>query len=71
MNKQLASFLGLTFDDTFGVTELNEILLNSMHDSCYKQSYVLGFDCEPILFKKYVNMFEHMEILEYINECVV
>ena len=31
--------------------ELNEILLNSMLNSCIKQAYVKGFDCETINFK--------------------
>ena len=35
------------------------------------QVYVQGFDCEYILFKKYVNMFERMDIAEYIYKEVV
>ena len=36
-----------------------------------KQAYVQGFYCESITFKNYVNMFERMEIAEYIYEGVV
>ena len=57
--------------DKIGVTELNEILLNSMPNSWYKQAYVQGFDCEYILYKKAVNMFEHIEIAEIVYEGVV
>ena len=46
--------------DKMGVTELNEILLNSMPNSWSKQAYIQGFDCETICFKKDVNMFERM-----------
>ena len=48
------------------MTELNEILLNSMPNSWRKRDYVQGFDFEYINFKKAVNMFEHMETVEYI-----
>ena len=36
-----------------------------------KQAYIQGFDCESINFKRYVNMFERMEIAESIYEGVV
>ena len=36
-----------------------------------KQAYVQGFGCEYISLKKAVNMFEQMEISEYIYECLV
>ena len=36
-----------------------------------KQAYVQGFDCKYILFKNSVNMFESMEIEEYIYRGVV
>ena len=49
-----------------GVTELNEILLNSMPTSWSKQAYVQGFDGESILLKKEVKKFERMEIAESI-----
>ena len=32
LNEYLASFPGATLNDNIGVTELNEILLNSMHN---------------------------------------
>ena len=38
-------------DDKIGVTELNEILLNSMPNSWYKQAYVQVFYCESIYSK--------------------
>ena len=57
--------------DTIGVTEISEILLNSMPNSWYKQPYVWGFCCESIYFKNSVNMFESMKISKSIYEGVV
>ena len=37
----------------------------------YIQAYVQGFYCESITFKKAVNMFECIELSEYIYEGVV
>ena len=42
-----------------------------MPKSLSKQAYVHGFDCEYITFKKYINIFERMDIAESIWECVV
>ena len=66
LNEYLASFTGETLDYKIDVTELNEILLNRMNNSWSKQSYVKGSDCKFILLKKYVDMFECIEIAEYI-----
>ena len=66
LNVYLASFLGATFSDKVGVTKLNENVLNSTPNISSKQAYVQGFDCEYILFKKAVNMFEQMDISESI-----
>ena len=71
MNEYLASYPRAILSDTIYVTELNDIPLKSMHNSWYKQAYVQGFDCESISFKKYVNMFERMEIAESIDEGVL
>ena len=35
------------------------------------QAYVKGFDCEFITLKNSANMFEHMEISEYVYEGIV
>ena len=51
LNEYLASFLGETLTDNIGITELNEILLNSMHNIWYRHAYVKGFDCEYITLK--------------------
>ena len=48
LNEYLASFPGETMAEKMGVTELNEILLNSMPKIWYKQFYVQVFDCETI-----------------------
>ena len=69
-NEYLASFSGATLSDKIGVTESNNILLNSMPNSWIKQAHVQGFDREHILLKKIVNMFELMDISEYIYEGV-
>ena len=71
LNEYLDSLPGVTLSDRIVVTELNEILLNSMPNICYKQSYVQGFDCKSISFKKAVNMFERMKIAESIYEGVL
>ena len=43
LNEYLASFLGATMTDKFGITEINDILLNSTPNSWPKQVYVQGF----------------------------
>ena len=70
MNKCLPS-RGETFADKFYVTELNQIILNRMSNSWSKQAYSRGLYCEYISFKKTVNIFERMEIAEYIYEGLV
>ena len=49
-DKYLALFPGATLTVKIGMTELNEILLNSMPNSCNKQVHVQVFDCESITF---------------------
>ena len=71
LNEYLASLPVATLADKIGVTELNEVLINSTPNSWYKQAYVQGFYCKPILFTKAVNMFERIEIEEYNYEGVV
>ena len=44
LNNYLASFHGAKLNENIGMTELNEILLNSMPNSWSKQAYVRGFD---------------------------
>ena len=46
INEYLESFPRANLTDKIGVTELNEILLNSIPNSRSKQAYVQGFDCE-------------------------
>ena len=50
LNGYLAYFPGATMADKMGITELIEILLNSIPNSWYKQAYVQGFDCETVLW---------------------
>ena len=71
LNEYLAVFPGAKISDKMFMTELNEILLNSIPNSWNNQAYVKEFDCESITFKASVNMFERMEISEYIYEVVV
>ena len=71
LNEYSDSFPQATIADKIGVTELNEIIWNSMPNSWSKQAYVQGFGCKFISFKKYFNMFEHMEIAEYICKGVL
>ena len=51
VNKHLALFPVETLFYKTVVTELNEILLNSMPTSWSKQAYVQDFDCKYITFK--------------------
>ena len=67
----LDSLHGATLSDKIGVTELNNILLNNIPNSWSNKAYVQGFDFESILYKKYVIMFEQMEISESIYKGVV
>ena len=71
LKEYLYSFPGATLADKIDVTELNNFILNSMHNIWSKQAYFQGFDCKSILFKNDVNMFEHMEIAGSIYEGVV
>ena len=66
LNQYFASLLEATLADKIDVNELNEIILNIMHNIWSKQVCVQGFDWKSILFEQYVNMFEHIEISESI-----
>ena len=50
LNEFLASFIGANMADNMGITELDNISLNSMTNSWSKQAYVQGFYCETIYF---------------------
>ena len=71
LNEYLASFPGSTLTDNIGVTKINEIILNGMHNSWYKHAHIQGFDFESITFKNDVNMFERMGISKSIYNGVV
>ena len=46
LNNYLALFPGAKLTEQIVMTELNEILLNSMTNSWSKKAYVQRFDCE-------------------------
>ena len=71
MNEYFSSFPGATLDDKIDVTELNDIILNSIPNSWFKQDHAQGFYCKSISFKKAVNMFVGMESSESIYKGVV
>ena len=71
LNMYLASFPGEKLSNKIIMTDLNEILLNSMTNSWRKKAYVHIFDCGYITFKKDVNMFKRMDISESIYKGVV
>ena len=71
LNEYLASFPGAALADKIYVTELNDIILNSMPGRWSKQAYVQGLDCEYILLKKTVNMFKRIEMAESVYKGVV
>ena len=64
-------FPGVNLTDKISVTDINEILLNSMPNRWSKQAHVQRFDCDYINFKKDTNMFEYMDIAESIYEGLV
>ena len=70
-NEYLALLSWVKLSDKNGVTELNEILWKSMPKSWSKQACMQGFYWNYITRKREVNMFEHMEIVEYIYEVIV
>ena len=70
-HQNFSYFLRAALADKIDGIELNEILLNGIPNSWYKQVYVQGFDFESISLKKAVNMFERMEIAESIYKGVV
>ena len=45
LNKYLTSFSGVTLAGEIGVTELNDIILNSMPNICSKPAFFRGFGC--------------------------
>ena len=51
LNEYFALFPGVKSTDKIGVTEQNEILLNSMPNICSKQVYVQVIDYESITLK--------------------
>ena len=70
-NKYLDLFLGGGLSEKIGVMEIDDFFLNMMLNSWINQAYVHIFDCDSTTFKKSVNMFEHMEIVNYIYVGVV
>ena len=71
LNGYFYSFPGATSADKIDLIGLNEIILNNMPNILSKKSYVQGFGCKSISFKKAVNMFDCMEISESILKGVV
>ena len=71
LNDYLPSFPGSTPTHKIAMSELNEILLNSMPNSWSKQAYVQGFNWKYTTLKQSVNLFERMDIAEYIYKGVV
>ena len=57
LNNYFDVFHGSKLSEKIGMTELNEILLNSMTNSWSKQAYVQVFDCEYIIYKKKLPIF--------------
>ena len=51
--------------------ELNETILYIMPNSWIRQVYVQGVDFESVAFQEATDMFEQIEVSEYIYECLV
>ena len=71
LNEYLASFPGPTIADKIAVNELNEINLNLLPNSWYKQTYVQSFDWDSISFFLSRQHFWAYGISEIIYEGVV
>ena len=71
LNIYLDSFPGSKLSENIGVTDLNEVFLNSMPNIWINWAYVQVFYCGSITFKKAVNIFERMEIAKFIYEGIV
>ena len=71
LNEYLPSFPGSSPTHKTDMTELNEILLNSVPNSWSKQAYVQGFDWKSITLKKSFKLFERMDIAESMFKSVV
>ena len=50
--------------------KFNELLLHSIPKSWGKKDFLQGFYFEAVTFKKEINMFERLDIVEYIYEGV-
>ena len=66
LNEYLTIFTGSDMDNKSFESELNEILLHNTPNGWDKKDFIQGFDSETAAFNKSINMFECMEILEYI-----
>ena len=71
LNEYLDVFNGAKTSNKIGEKELNKIILNNMPNGWISQAYVQFFYCGYNPFNKYVNIFELVEIAEYIYEGVV
>ena len=52
-------------------TELNDTLIHSMINGWVKKDLFKGLDFKLVNFQMECNLFEHMEIYEYIYEVVI
>ena len=71
LNEYLDLFPGEKLTEKIGVTELNENFLHCLTNSRSNQAYLHWFDWEFITFKKFVNTFKLMDIVESIYKSVV
>ena len=69
LNEYLASFPGTNISNKIGITELNEIILDSMPSSCSNKAYVQVFEYESILFKIYKNIWLYGNCRKYLWRC--
>ena len=68
LDDYLDSFTGGNLTEKIGLTELNEVLLNSMTNIWSKQVYVQGFECEYITFKSMLTCFNTWIFLNLFNK---
>ena len=66
LNEYLAIFPGSKESDKLRETELNGIILHTIPNGCNMQDYGQFFYFEAVTLKQAINMFERMEVSEYI-----
>ena len=68
LNEYLDIFTGSDIDNKICEGEPNEILMNNTPNGWDNQDFMQGFDSETATYNKSINVFECMDISDYICE---